>query len=111
MSCAELDFLVDTAMKIDGVYGSRMTGGGFGGCTVSMLRADTEQRCREGIAAAYEGEHFSFGAPQIFSCRHPSGRESLRHNFFQDLAAYFGQTLFAAQVHVAQGVLIEPHLV
>jgi galactokinase len=40
VSCQELDFLVDAAMKIDGVYGSRMTGGGFGGCTVTLLRAD-----------------------------------------------------------------------
>ena len=38
VSCVELDFLVDTALAIDGVLGSRMTGGGFGGCTVTMLR-------------------------------------------------------------------------
>ena len=38
VSCVELDFLVDHALLIDGVYGSRMTGGGFGGCTVTMLR-------------------------------------------------------------------------
>ena len=38
VSCAELDFLVDTALAIPGVFGSRMTGGGFGGCTVTMLR-------------------------------------------------------------------------
>ena len=40
VSCAELDFLVDTALEIEGVYGSRMTGGGFGGCTVTLLRAE-----------------------------------------------------------------------
>ncbi|HQH27444.1 MAG TPA: hypothetical protein PLP17_08620, partial [Oligoflexia bacterium] len=32
VSCEELDFLVDTAMSLPGVYGARMTGGGFGGC-------------------------------------------------------------------------------
>jgi galactokinase len=48
VSCQELDFLVDAAMKIDGVYGSRMTGGGFGGCTVTLLRADA--------AAAFEAQ-------------------------------------------------------
>ena len=37
VSCAELDFLVDTASAIDGVYGARMTGGGFGGCTVNLV--------------------------------------------------------------------------
>ena len=40
VSCDELDFLVDAALAIEGVYGSRMTGGGFGGCTVTMLRSD-----------------------------------------------------------------------
>ena len=38
VSCAELDFLVDTAMGLTGVYGARMTGGGFGGCTVNLVR-------------------------------------------------------------------------
>ncbi|HEX6125790.1 MAG TPA: galactokinase [Pyrinomonadaceae bacterium] len=37
VSCAELDFLVDTAGSIDGVFGARMTGGGFGGCTVNLV--------------------------------------------------------------------------
>jgi galactokinase len=37
VSCAELDFLVDTAIATPGVYGARMTGGGFGGCTVNLV--------------------------------------------------------------------------
>lgn len=37
VSSAELDFLVDTANEIEGVFGARMTGGGFGGCTVSLV--------------------------------------------------------------------------
>lgn len=37
VSCAELDAMVDFASRIEGVYGSRMTGGGFGGCTVSLV--------------------------------------------------------------------------
>ena len=36
----ELDTLVDTAWKQDGVIGSRMTGAGFGGCTVSIVKED-----------------------------------------------------------------------
>ena len=36
VSCAELDFLVEEAMKVKGVYGARMTGGGFGGCIVAL---------------------------------------------------------------------------
>ncbi|XP_008287582.1 galactokinase [Stegastes partitus] len=39
VSCRELDELVSAAMKVDGVFGSRMTGGGFGGCTVTLLQA------------------------------------------------------------------------
>ncbi|KAB0793858.1 hypothetical protein PPYR_13478 [Photinus pyralis] len=37
VSCPELDSLVELALKVDGVLGSRMTGGGFGGCTVTMV--------------------------------------------------------------------------
>ena len=46
VSCEELDFLVDAALGIEGVFGSRMTGGGFGGCTVTMLRAGAAPRFR-----------------------------------------------------------------
>ncbi len=38
VSCLELDFLVEEAMKLKGCYGSRLTGGGFGGCTVSFVQ-------------------------------------------------------------------------
>ena len=43
VSCAELDTLVSAAMECTGVYGSRMTGGGFGGCTVTLLSATAVQ--------------------------------------------------------------------
>ena len=39
VSCKELDVLVAAATEADGVYGSRMTGGGFGGCTVTLLKS------------------------------------------------------------------------
>lgn len=39
MSCKELDELVSATMEVEGVFGSRMTGGGFGGCTVTLLQA------------------------------------------------------------------------
>ena len=38
VSCKELDLLVRLAMDVEGVYGSRMTGGGFGGCTVTLVQ-------------------------------------------------------------------------
>jgi galactokinase len=40
VSCHELDVLVEEALKIEGCIGSRMTGAGFGGCTVSIVRND-----------------------------------------------------------------------
>lgn len=40
VSCEEIDILVDLAWKIPGVIGSRITGGGFGGCTVSIVKND-----------------------------------------------------------------------
>ena len=40
VSCPELDFLAETAWRFDGVYGARMTGGGFGGCTVNLVKKD-----------------------------------------------------------------------
>ena len=40
VSCPELDFLAETAWGLEGVLGSRMTGGGFGGSTVTLLRRE-----------------------------------------------------------------------
>ncbi len=50
VSCPELDALVDVARKTAGVYGSRMTGAGFGGCTVSAVRPAAAQT----LLAAFE---------------------------------------------------------
>jgi galactokinase len=53
ISCRELDILVELAWRVEGVLGSRMTGGGFGGCTVSMVRADAVERFCASVAAGY----------------------------------------------------------
>ena len=53
ISCPELDVLVELAWDIEGVLGSRMTGGGFGGCTVSMVRAEAVERFGASLAAGY----------------------------------------------------------
>lgn len=52
----ELDTLVDEARKIDGVLGSRMTGAGFGGCTVSLVREEQVQAFINQVGAAYESK-------------------------------------------------------
>ena len=49
----ELDTLVEEAWKINGVIGSRMTGAGFGGCTVSIVRNDTVDRFIEEVGRNY----------------------------------------------------------
>lgn len=49
VSCPELDELVAAALEVDGVYGSRMTGGGFGGCTVTLLEAGAAERAQQHI--------------------------------------------------------------
>ncbi|WP_026508381.1 galactokinase [Butyrivibrio sp. MC2013] len=50
----ELDTLAEEAWKIDGVIGSRMTGGGFGGCTVSLVRDEAIDEFKEKVGAAYK---------------------------------------------------------
>lgn len=50
----ELDTLVDTAWKQDGVIGSRMTGAGFGGCTVSIVKEDAVKSFIENVGKIYE---------------------------------------------------------
>ena len=54
VSCEEIDILVDLAWKIPGVIGSRITGGGFGGCTVSIVENDAVDTFIETIGKAYE---------------------------------------------------------
>lgn len=55
VSCPELDKLVAAALEVDGVYGSRMTGGGFGGCTVTLLDAGAAERAQQHIQEKYSG--------------------------------------------------------
>jgi galactokinase len=59
VSCEELDFLVDTAQMIGGVFGARMTGGGFGGCTVNLVAKDSVEVLKEESVKKYF-ERFGF---------------------------------------------------
>jgi len=54
VSCAELDLLVDLALKQEGVLGARMTGAGFGGCTVNLLRRDYVNTFKKNIKNEYK---------------------------------------------------------
>lgn len=53
VSCAELDALVEVAVSVGGVYGARMTGGGFGGSTVNLVRRDALEEFQEEVKAGY----------------------------------------------------------
>jgi galactokinase len=66
VSCPELDLMVELAGQVPGVYGARMTGGGFGGCTVSLVRADSVNAFITVVTSGYEkatGEK-----PEIYVC-------------------------------------------
>lgn len=54
VSCRELDVMVDLARKHNGVVGARMTGGGFGGCTVNLVAGEELNNFREFVTSGYE---------------------------------------------------------
>ena len=64
VSCPELDAAVEAACAQSGVYGSRMTGGGFGGCTITLLEENAVDAVSAAIRARFEGR-FSI-QPQLF---------------------------------------------
>jgi galactokinase len=66
ISCEELDFLVDAAMEAEGVYGARMTGGGFGGCTVNLVAPASVSAFRKQLATKYQNR-FSI-TPLFYEC-------------------------------------------
>jgi galactokinase len=73
VSCDELDFLVDAALGIEGVYGARMTGGGFGGCTVTLMQPAAVAHFEREITRLY---HERFGIhPRIYPVRPSWGAE------------------------------------
>jgi galactokinase len=65
VSSYELDLMVELAFMSDGVYGARMTGGGFGGCTVSLVENDALERVKAKIESEFQA---SFGLkPELFA--------------------------------------------
>ncbi|MPN04105.1 Galactokinase [bioreactor metagenome] len=79
VSCPELDAVVDIALSIGakgGVYGCRMTGGGFGGCTVALIRADSITSISNTIAAEYEKR--TRIKPTLFTSRPAAGATTIK---------------------------------
>jgi galactokinase len=71
VSSPELDLLAELAWAQPGVLGSRLTGAGFGGCTVSLVRAEAVEAFREGVVARYCAETGREG--RMYVCRAADG--------------------------------------
>jgi galactokinase len=70
-SCEELDLMVELANQQKGVYGARMTGGGFGGSTINLVEASCAREFTENVANAYQKK--TGIAPQIHICTPAQG--------------------------------------
>jgi galactokinase len=70
-SCEEADAMVALAQDLPGLIGARLTGGGFGGCTVNLVEQEFAAAFQEGLAAAYAGQ--TGIVPQIFICHASDG--------------------------------------
>ena len=71
VSCRELDLMVDLADQQTGVYGARMTGGGFGGATINLVDARYAGEFKEKMAKSYQRE--TGLVPQIYICKPAEG--------------------------------------
>jgi len=63
VSCEELDFIVAFSRRFEGVAGARLTGGGFGGCCIAVVKTDAVGGYRDALIPAYES---AFGRPPVF---------------------------------------------
>jgi galactokinase len=71
VSCPELDLMVTLAEEAQGVYGARMTGGGFGGCTINLVQKDCVAAFKEHIGDRYERS--TGRTPAIYDCSAAGG--------------------------------------
>lgn len=75
VSCEELDFLVEQTLAHDAVLGSRMMGGGFGGCTINLVKKEFVDDFRILIEEAYQKK---FGKkPEVYVCKIERGTHLL----------------------------------
>jgi len=78
VSCPQSDYLVDLARTIPGVLGSRQMGGGFGGCTINIVRQDVVLDFQSIIGTGYQ--QFCGKTPEIYVTRIEDGARLLGNN-------------------------------
>jgi galactokinase len=71
VSCSELDLMVELGEQVEGVYGTRMMGGGFGGCTITLIQADSVEEFQYTVSEGYE--RATGRKPQICVCSAADG--------------------------------------
>jgi galactokinase len=77
VSCRELDVMVEAAQGLPGFCGGRMTGGGFGGCTVNLVREEHAPDFAEQITERYRR---AIGiTPQVYLCSAEDGAQQIRY--------------------------------
>ena len=76
VSCPELDVMARIAQSLDGCYGVRLTGAGFGGCTVNLVAREQANSFSDSLAKGYESE---IGyPPEIYITRASNGAELVK---------------------------------
>jgi galactokinase len=75
VSCPELDVMAHVAQSLDGCYGARLTGAGFGGCTVNLVAQPQARAFSEALARGYQAEVGY--PPEIYITRAANGAELL----------------------------------
>ena len=76
VSCPELDVMARIAQSLDGCYGARLTGAGFGGCTVNLVALEQAEQFAQALATGYESE--TGFHPEIYITRASNGAELLK---------------------------------
>ena len=79
VSCKELDLMVELAQAVPGVYGARMTGGGFGGSTVNLIAAESVDQFKQTVARGYEDA--TGLTPEIYICTATEGVGEVNADF------------------------------
>lgn len=75
VSIRELDLMVESARKVQGVYGARMTGGGFGGSTVNLVDTGQVEEFKETVAEKYR--RATGLKPEIYVCQPSNGAKEI----------------------------------